>query len=109
MQGDDSPLLVTRRACFIPRKSEGEDWFRSNIFQTTCTIGGKVCRLVIDSGSCEKVVSEKAVQKLGLATEKHPNPYKISWLKKGNEVTVSKRCLVSLDRTSTRLNSSHRR
>ena len=57
MQGDDGPLLVTRRACFTPRKSEG-----------------KVCKLVIDSGSCENVVSEEAVQKLGLATEKHPNP-----------------------------------
>ena len=94
MQGDDGPLLVTRRACFTPRKSEGEDWLRSNIFQTTCTMGGKICRLVIDSGSCENVVSEDAVQKLGLAKEKHPNPYKLSWLKRGNEVTVSKRCLV---------------
>ena len=88
-------MLVTRRACFTPRKSEGEDWLRSNIFQTTCTIGGKVCRLVIDSGSCESVVSEEAIQKLGLATGKHTNPYKLSWLKRGNEVIVSKRCLVS--------------
>ena len=70
VQGDDGPLLVTRRACFTPCKSEGEDWLQSNIFQTTCTMGGKVCRLVIDSGSCENVVSEEAVQKLGLATEK---------------------------------------
>ncbi|XP_050255227.1 uncharacterized protein LOC126701144 [Quercus robur] len=95
VQGDDGPLLVTRRACFTPCKSEGEDWLRSNIFQTTYTMGGKVCRLVIDSGSCENVISEEVVQKLGLATEKHPNSYKLSWLKKGNEVTVSKRCLVS--------------
>ena len=59
---DDGPLLVTRRACFTPHKSKGEDWLRSNIFQTTCTIGGKVCRLVIDSGSCENVVSKEAIQ-----------------------------------------------
>ena len=45
-------------------------------------MGGKVCRLVIDSGSCENMVSEEAIQKLGLAIEKHPNPYKLSWLKK---------------------------
>ena len=68
VQGDDDPLLVIRKACFTPRKSEGEDWLRSNIFQTTCTMEGKVGRLVIDSGSCENMVSEKAVQKLGLAT-----------------------------------------
>ena len=68
MQGDDGPLLVIRKACFTPCKSEGEDWLRSNIFQTTYTMGGNVCKLVIDSGSCENMVSEEAVQKLGLAT-----------------------------------------
>ena len=26
VQGDDGPLLVTGRACFTHRKSEGEDW-----------------------------------------------------------------------------------
>ena len=40
VQGDDGPLLFTRKACFTPRKSKGEDWLRSNIFQTTCTMGG---------------------------------------------------------------------
>ncbi|KAG5527003.1 hypothetical protein RHGRI_028065 [Rhododendron griersonianum] len=95
VQGDYGPLLVIRRACFTPRKAGEDDWLRNNIFQSTCTIGGKVCHLVIDSGSCENVVSEEAVHKLGLATEKHPSPYKLSWLMKGNEVTVSKRCLVS--------------
>lgn len=74
VQGDEGLLLVVKRACFIPRKSEGDDWC-CNIFQSTCTIGGKVCRLVIDSESCENVVSEEAMQKLGLETEKHPSPY----------------------------------
>ena len=41
------------------------------------------------------MVLEEVVQKLGLATKKQPNPYKLSWLKKGTEVTVSKCCLVS--------------
>ena len=41
VQGDDGPLLVTRRACFTPRKSEGEDWLRSKSFQTTCTMRGQ--------------------------------------------------------------------
>ena len=34
------------------------------------------------------------VEKLGLHTEDHPQPYKLSWFKKGSEVKVSKRCLV---------------
>jgi hypothetical protein len=40
-------------------------------------------------------MAEEAVEKLALETEKHPNPYRLEWLKKGNEVVVSKRCLVS--------------
>ncbi|XP_058184843.1 uncharacterized protein LOC131302299 [Rhododendron vialii] len=95
VMGDDGPLLVVRRACYTPREAKGDSWLRNNIFQSTCTIGGKVCRLVIDSGSCENVIAEEAVKKLALSTEKHPNPYKLSWLQKGKEVTVSERCLVS--------------
>ena len=30
-----------------------------------------------------------------MKTETHPKPYKLAWLKKGGEVTVSKRALVS--------------
>ena len=64
-------------------------------FHSWCTIGGKVCQLVIELGSCENVVAEEVVEKLALEIEKHPNPYRSEWLKKGNEVVVSKRCLVS--------------
>ncbi|KAJ0981298.1 hypothetical protein J5N97_009553 [Dioscorea zingiberensis] len=55
----------------------------------------KVCKVIIDSGSCENVVSEDAVQKLQLKTKRHPKPYNLSWLSKGNEVKVDRRCLVS--------------
>jgi hypothetical protein len=35
------------------------------------------------------------VHKLRLETKRHPTPYRLEWLTKGNRVTVSKRCLVS--------------
>ena len=53
-----------------------------------------MCRFVIDSGSCENIVSEEAIQKLNIRTERHPKPYKLAWLKRGGEVTISKRALV---------------
>jgi hypothetical protein len=74
---------------------EVEDGQRHNLFHSTCTIEGKVCKLIIDRGCCENVVAGKAVQKLALDTEKHPTPYRLEWLKKGNKVIVSKRCLVN--------------
>ncbi|GJZ81306.1 putative nucleotidyltransferase, ribonuclease H [Tanacetum coccineum] len=50
----------------------------------------KVCTFVCDLGSCDNLIAADAVQKLGLKTENHPKPYKLQWLKKGDEVTVSK-------------------
>lgn len=59
--GDSGPLLVVRRLCYAPRENKGDTCLRSNMFQSTCTIGGKVRRFVIDSGSCENVVAKEAV------------------------------------------------
>ena len=96
VEGDTGPMLVVHRACFASREADGDEWLRNNVFQSTCTIGGKVCHLVIDPGSCENVVSEEVVTKLALPTEQHPKPYRLSWLKKGNILTVTKRCLVPI-------------
>ena len=68
---------------------------RSNIFHTTCNISGRICNLVIDGGRCENVVSEEVADKLGLKTVNHPHPYKLTRLKKGNDIRVSKGCMVS--------------
>lgn len=51
--------------------------------------------LYIDSGSCENVVSEEAIQKLTLTMKHHPTPYKLAWLKQGSEVQVSRWTLIS--------------
>ncbi|XP_076917600.1 uncharacterized protein LOC143577732 [Bidens hawaiensis] len=92
--GDVGVNLVFRRSCYTP-KADGDDWLKHNIFHSTCTILGKVCTFVIDSRSCDNLISEEAVRNLALKTESRSKPYKLQWLKKGGEVTVSKRALVS--------------
>ncbi|GKD90770.1 hypothetical protein Tco_1366277 [Tanacetum coccineum] len=47
----------------------------------------------------------EAVQKLGLKTKNHPKPYKLQWLKKGGEVTVSKHVHVSFSVRNTYKNN----
>ncbi|KAJ9557876.1 LOW QUALITY PROTEIN: hypothetical protein OSB04_012490 [Centaurea solstitialis] len=69
-------------------------WLRNNIFRTRCTVKGKVCTIIIDGGSCENMVATVMVEKLGLKVEPHPEPYQLTWLKKGNVVKVKHRCLV---------------
>nr|GEZ57252.1 RNA-directed DNA polymerase [Tanacetum cinerariifolium] len=55
---------------------------------------GKICTVIIDGGSCENMVSTTMVEKLGLSIQNHPDPYQLTWLKKGNLVKVTHRCLV---------------
>jgi len=73
LEGDAGPMLMIRRSCLAPRVVE-DDWLRTNVFQSTCTISGKICRFIVDSGSCENIVSEEVVRKLHMATESHPRP-----------------------------------
>jgi hypothetical protein len=63
-------------------------------FQRTCILGGKVAKLIIDPRSGMNIVSEEAVRKLGLKTKRHPTPYQLEWLTKGNKVRVSTYCQV---------------
>jgi hypothetical protein len=63
-------------------------------FQHTCILGGKVAKLIIDPRSGMNIVSEEAIRKLGLETKRHPTPYQLEWLTKGNEVRISKYCQV---------------
>jgi len=51
-----------------------------------------VCDIIIDSCSSENIVSKVMVTKLGLQTRKHPFPYKIGWIKRGNEVKITEIC-----------------
>ncbi|GJZ94893.1 putative nucleotidyltransferase, ribonuclease H [Tanacetum coccineum] len=90
-EGEESknPFFEVRRSCLTP-KAAGDDWLKHNTFQSTCTILGKVCTLWLTQRSFDNLIDEEAVQKLGLKTENRPKPYKLMWLKKGGEVTVSK-------------------
>lgn len=91
---DSGPLLMLRRSCLAPLHSVDFPQ-RNNLFHSKCTIQGKVCSLIVDSGSSENVIAEHAVQKLGLKEEPHPTPYKLSWLQQGNDILISRRALVA--------------
>uniref|UniRef100_A0A0D3BKC3 Retrotransposon gag domain-containing protein n=1 Tax=Brassica oleracea var. oleracea TaxID=109376 RepID=A0A0D3BKC3_BRAOL len=82
------------RNCLAPKSTEA--WQRISLFSSTCTVKGKICRFVIDSGCSANVVSKKAVKKVDLTTKTHPHPYRLLWMQTGAEVLVSKRTLLSL-------------
>ena len=62
---------------------------RKALFRTMCNFKGKCCKMVIDNGSTNNLVSTEMVEKLSLKKNKHPIPYKVSWLHKGHQILVS--------------------
>ncbi len=62
---------------------------RKSLFNKMCKAQGKFCKLVIDRGSMDNLVSQEMVDKLGLKKMKHPTPYKESWLQKGHKLLVN--------------------
>lgn len=95
--GDDEPdaeeelypytcnLLIVRLSCLTPHADDHfPQW--NKIFQSCCTINGKVCSFVIDSGSSKNVIAADAVTNLDIKDEPHPPPYKLAWLQQTHDL-----------------------
>ncbi|GJU20929.1 transposon ty3-I gag-pol polyprotein [Tanacetum coccineum] len=54
----------------------------------------KIFDVIINSGSTKNIISRDIVQRLKLPTEKHPNPYRIGWIRSVGEINVTRRCKV---------------
>ena len=93
---DTHEVLVIRQSLSI-QEIESDEEQRTNIFHSRCTIKGKPCSCIIDSGSCTNVVSSFLVDKLQLQTMKHPRPYALQWLHDGAELKVTRQSLVSFN------------
>ncbi|PKU69720.1 RNA-directed DNA polymerase [Dendrobium catenatum] len=91
---DGEPLIcVMEKMLLAPRQTPTSQ--RNAVFKTRCTVYGKVCDLLIDSGCTENIISRSVVQALKLKTTKSSHPYKISWVKKGMDIAVTELCRVT--------------
>lgn len=64
------------------------------MFSFLCKSRGKLCDVIVDSGSIDNLVVEDMVQKLGLNRMKHPHPYRIGWLQNVQALEVREQCFV---------------
>jgi hypothetical protein len=86
--------LTVHKVLLKPEKEVEDTAQRTRLFRTTCKTKGWKCKVIVDSGSTDNLVSTEMVEKLELETTNHPSPYKVSWLQKGHQVCVTKQCLV---------------
>ena len=87
--------LTVHKVLLKPEKEVEDTAQRCRLFRTTCKTKGWKCKVIVDSGSTDNLVSTEMVEKLELKTNKHPSPYKVTWLQKGHQVCVTKQCLVN--------------
>jgi hypothetical protein len=87
--------LVARRTLNTHIKVDDVKQQRENIFHTRCHVNNKVCRMIIDGGSCTNVARTILVEKLNLSTLKHSRPYNLQWLNDCGEIKVNKQVLFS--------------
>ena len=75
---EEGESLMLKRVLVKSKKQVHEPAQRKNLSRTRCKSQGKCCKMVIDSGSTDNLVSTEMVQKMVLKRMKHPTPYKVS-------------------------------
>eukprot|EP00253_Pinus_taeda_P016825 PITA_16825 len=88
--------LLLKRVLLKVEKEIRESAQRKSLFRTTCKYKGKCCKVIINNGSTNNLVSIEMVDKLGLVKTVHPTPYKVSWLQKGHQIIVTEQCKVEI-------------
>jgi hypothetical protein len=52
-------------------------------------IKDKLCRIIVDNGTCNNIASQELVDKLELKPRRHHSPYKMKWLNHCGALRVS--------------------
>jgi hypothetical protein len=73
---------MMRKSLLTPEKEVESLSQRNRIFQTACKTKDRVCKVIMDSGSMDNLISTEMVEKMKLETVDHPSPYRVSWLQK---------------------------
>jgi hypothetical protein len=74
--------LMMMKVLLTPEKETENPAQRNRLFQTACKTKDRVCKVIVDIGSTDNLISTEMVEKLELETIVHPSPYKVSWLQK---------------------------
>jgi hypothetical protein len=92
----DYPSLFVQRVLSTHVGHEEEMTIqRHNLFHMYFIMQGCRVLTIIDSGSCNNLVSSDLVVKLGLTTRQHSYPYKLQWFNNSGKTKVTKSARIS--------------
>jgi hypothetical protein len=92
----DYPSLLVQRV-LSTRVGHKEEMTiqRNNLFHMYFIVQGCRVLTIIDSGSCNNLVSSDLVEKLGLTTRQYSYPYKLQWFNNSGKTKVTKSARIS--------------
>jgi hypothetical protein len=92
----DYPSLLVQRVLSTCVGHEKEMTIQcNNLFHMYFIVQGCRVLTIIDSGSCNNLVSSDLVEKLGLTTRQHSYPYKLQWFNNSGKTKVTKSARIS--------------
>ena len=91
---ESSDLLGIVR-CILTQARTQDGWCKTSILQTFVKLEDKICKIIIDSGSCVNTISASTIKTLGLLITLHSSPYKVSWID-STSIPIMFRCLVPI-------------
>jgi hypothetical protein len=80
--------FISLRVLSVTAETE-ENGQRHNLFHTRGLIKDKLCRIIVDNGSCNNIASQELVDRLGLKSRRHSSPYMMQWLNDCGALHVS--------------------
>ena len=93
LESETGENLMIRKV-LIRQPNPSEPKKRRALFRVRYKIQGKVCKVIVDSGSTYNIISKKTVKKLKLKKVPHTNPYKVTWLNQEESVLVNEQTWV---------------
>jgi hypothetical protein len=91
-EGDNNCFISRHVLSISAAKEENEQ--RHNLFHTRGMIKDKVCRIIVDNGSCNNIASQEFVERMKLKQHHHPDPYKMQWLNDSGALRVTNMVMV---------------
>lgn len=89
----DTTLGVMR--CVLTQPHSPQDKDQMSIFYSFIKIGGKACKVIVDSSSSINAISLNSISRLDFSTIDHSHPYKVLWVD-SSSADVQKQCWVPL-------------
>jgi hypothetical protein len=80
---EDGISLMMKKVLLKPKQEVEKIVERNSLLRTSYKTKDRVCKVIIDSGITDNLVSIEMVEKLDLETNAHLNPHKVLWLQKG--------------------------